>query len=187
MALLFTLSPFGPALVSELARLAGGKPMTSARLAAILQAERDRWNTLLAEVGVDRMETPGVAGAWSVKQLVAHLTWYERQVVEGAQQVLGAGRFTRNRSGLAGLTMDDRNDRIAAESASRSADDVLAEADQVFAQLLAFINICPQDILNDPQRLGLPDDIPPWMRVANNSYAHYREHAQAIRDWLARR
>lgn len=185
MALLFTLSPIGPALVSELARLAGGKPMTGARLASILQTERDRWNALLAEIGEARMETPGVAGEWSVKQIVAHLTWYERQIVLGAQRARDTGAFTRDQGELTGLTMDERNDRIAAESASRAVGDVLAEADQVFTQLLTIIVAAPQDALNDPQRLGLPDDIPPWMRVANNSYAHYRSHEQAIRTWLA--
>ena len=186
MATLLTISPIGPALLSELARLAGGKPMTGARLADILHTERARWNSLLAEVRPDRMETPGVEGKWSVKQIVAHLTWYERQIVLGAQRARDTGAFTRDQGALAGLTLDERNDRLAAESSSRPLSDVLAEADQVFAQLLTIIVAAPQDALNDPQRLGLPDDIPPWMRVANNSYAHYRSHAQAVRDWLTR-
>ena len=186
MALALTLGPMGAAVVQELTRLAGGKPMTGARLAGILQTERSKWNALLAEIGPDRMERPGVEGEWSVKQIVAHLTWYENRIVEGAQQIVGSGTYTKGRSGLAGLPMDERNNRIAAESRQRPLSDVLAEADQVFAQLVTAIAACPDDILNDARRLGLPDDIAPWMRVANSSYAHYREHGQAIRAWLAR-
>lgn len=186
MAFLLTLGHVGPATASELAHLAQEGPMTGARLAGILRTERAQWNALLARVGVDRMEEPGVEGTWSVKQLVAHLTWYERVVVEGAQQVLGTGQYARVRTGLAALPMDERNDRIAAESHTRPVGDVLAEADQVVGQLLALVAAVPDDILNDPRRLGLPDDVVPWMLVANNSYAHYREHAEAIRTWLDR-
>jgi hypothetical protein len=184
LAALLSLSHMTPALAEELARLAQPLPMTGARLANILRAERTRWNALLARVGLARMEKPGVEGAWSVKELVAHLTWYERGIVEGARQALSSGTFTRRRP--AGVELDEMNAQIAAASHTQSASDVLAEADDVFTQLLAVIEACPPDILNDPRRLGLPEDMVPWMGVANNSYAHYRQHESALRAWLAR-
>src|SRR5262249_41012835 len=168
LAALLTLSHITPVLADELTRLAQHQPMTGARLASILRTERTQWNGLLAEVGLERMEVPGVVGEWSVKELVAHLTWYEGAIVEGAQQVLTTGTFTRRRP--AGVGLDEMNAQIAAQSHARSASDVLAEADAVFGQLLALIEACPQDLLNDPKRLGLPGDMGPWMGVANNSY-----------------
>ena len=183
-AALLTLSHITPALADELAGLAQDQPMTGARLAEILRDERAKWNALLDQVGLDRMDIPGVEGEWSVKQLVAHLTWYEQAVVEGAQQALNTGTFSRRRP--EGMSLDEMNAQIAEESRARPASDVLAEAEAVFGQLLTLIAACPDAILNDPQLLGLPDDMPPWMRVANNSYAHYREHEPALRAWLAR-
>jgi len=182
MAWALTLGHGGADLVKELAHLAQGRPMTTARLADILRTERAQWNGLLAQVGPDRMEIPGVEGTWSVKEVVAHLTWYERAIVDGAAQVMNTGTFTRANDGLG---MDERNARIAAESRARSVDDVLAEADDVFAQLLQVIAACPDDLLNNAKLLGLPDDVPPWMRVANNSYLHYQQHEQSIQAWLA--
>jgi len=181
-ATLMTLSHITPALADELARLAQGQPMTGARLAEILRTERAQWNALLDQVGLDRMDITGIEGEWSVKQLVAHLTWYEQAVVDGAQQLQTAGTFPRRRP--AGMSMDEMNAQIAEESWGRSASDVLADAQAVFERLLVVIEQCPQDLLNDPRLLGLPDDMPPWMRVANNSYAHYREHEPALRAWL---
>ncbi|HEY1388588.1 MAG TPA: DinB family protein [Ktedonobacterales bacterium] len=183
MAWALTLGHGGVDLVKELAHLAQGRPMTAARLADIVRTERAQWNALLAQVGPDRMEMPGVEGAWSVKQIVAHLTWYERAVVDGARQIRNTGTFTRANDGLG---MDERNARIAAESRARSVADVLAEADDVFDQMLQVIAACPDDLLNNAKLLGLPDDVPPWMRVANNSYLHYQQHEQSIRAWLAR-
>lgn len=185
LAALLTLSHITPALAGELARLAHDQPMTGPRLAGILQAERTHWNALLAQVGLAHMEEPGVEGDWSVKELVAHLTWYEQAVVEGARQVLSGGTFTRRRP--EGLGLDENNARLAAASRARPASEVLAEADEVFGQLLAIVAACPQDLLNDPRRLGLPDDLLPWMGVANNSYAHYRQHEPALRAWLKQR
>jgi len=184
LAALFTLSHITPALANELASLAQDQPMTGARLAGILRSERAQWNALLAQVGLQRMEIPGVEGDWSVKDLVAHLTWYEQAVVEGAQQVLRTGTFGRRRP--AGMSLDQQNAHIAESSRVRPASDVLAEAEAVFGQLLVLIEACPEDLLNDPRRLGLPDDMVPWMGVANNSYAHYREHELALQAWLVR-
>jgi hypothetical protein len=179
LAALLSLSHFTPALADEFARLTNNQPMTGARLAEILRTERAQWNALLAQVGPERMEIPGAVGEWSVKQLVAHLTWYEESIVVGAQQVQSTGKFTRRRP--EGVSMDEVNAQIAAESQERPASDVLAEADSVFGQMLAMIQVVPTDMLNDPHLLGLPDDVAPWMAVANNSYAHYREHEPALR------
>ncbi|HEV7129773.1 MAG TPA: DinB family protein [Ktedonobacterales bacterium] len=184
MGFLLTLGHITPATARELAHLAREGPMTGVRLASILRTERTHLAALLERVGPERMEEPGVEGTWSVKELVAHLTWYERAVVDAARQVLGTGTFTRARP--ADITMDELNARVASESRARPVADVLAEADRVFAQLLDLIAACPEDLLNDPRRMGLPDDVVPWMLVANNSYAHFRQHEQAIQEWLDR-
>lgn len=190
MAFLLRLGNIGPELAAELSHLAEEQarqgPMTGVRLVGILQTERARWNDLLAQVSPDRMEEPGVEGTWSLKELIAHLTWYERAVVAGARQVMSTGTFSRPQSGLHALEMDERNAHIAEQSRARPLGDVLAEARQVFDQLVAVIAASPEDVLNDPKRLGLPDDVVPWMLVANNAYAHYREHEQSVRAWLAR-
>jgi hypothetical protein len=182
LAALLTLSHITPALADELTRLAGQQPMTGPKLVGILQTERTRWNALLAQVSLERMDVPGVEGEWSVKEMVAHLMWYEQAIVEGAQQALQTGKFTRRRP--EGVGLDEMNARIAREAHARPVADVLAEADTVFGQLLKQIATVPPEMLNDPRLLGLPDDMVPWMGVANNSYAHYREHEPALRAWL---
>lgn len=191
MAWLLTIGQTGPEVAEELVRLAQQGPMTGPRLVGLLDAERTRWHALLTEVGAARMELPGVEGVWSVKELVAHLTFYERRLMETARRVLATGIISRPTDDLAAMTMDARNAVVAAQARAQPVADVLAEADQVFSQLRNLIAHVPQDILNDPRKLGRPKgpkdedaDVAPWMRVANNSYGHYRQHEQAIRDWL---
>jgi hypothetical protein len=183
-AWLVALGHTSAAIASEVAHLAQEGPMTAARLGTILRAGRARWDALLVEVGPDRLDVPGVDGTWSIKQIVAHLTWYDGVVVEGARQLMRTGSYVRE--GLRALSMDERNAILAGQSRTRPAPAVLAESERIFGQLLAVVAACPDDLLNDPRRLGLPDDVAPWTLVANNSYAHYQQHAQAIRAWLDR-
>lgn len=172
------------ALEDELEQLAQDGPMTSARLTGILRTEQARWNALLDQIGMERMDEPGVEGTWSVKEIVAHLTWYERAVVDGARQFMEQGTYTRPADQQPALTIDERNAHIAAENQTRPVRDVLAEAEQVFNQLLAVVEACPDDLLNDPRAVGRPDEIAPWLLIATNSFAHFRHHEPAVRAWL---
>ena len=64
--------------------------MTKARLLDTMQAERVRWDGLIAQAGEERLTEPGVAGEWSVKDIIAHVTWAERETVG----MLQAGRWS---------------------------------------------------------------------------------------------
>ena len=55
--------------------------MRRAELLAELKSEQEAWERLLGEVGEDRMEEPGVGGAWSIKDIVAHLAAWRRRTV----------------------------------------------------------------------------------------------------------
>lgn len=46
-----------------------------------LKEARAEWEALLAQVDEDRMLQPGAAGKWSVKDIIAHVTWGEREIV----------------------------------------------------------------------------------------------------------
>ena len=75
MTWLLSIGQIPPALVHEFAQMTRDQPMTGSRLAGILRTERARWNALLAQIDPARMEEPGVEGTWSMKELIAHLTW----------------------------------------------------------------------------------------------------------------
>src|SRR5690349_17521180 len=56
--------------------------MTKQRLLAELQAEQEQFEALLDQIGTERMDQPGVAGHWSVKDIVAHLTGWRQRTVQ---------------------------------------------------------------------------------------------------------
>ena len=55
--------------------------MTKTALLADLQREQEQWEALLAQIGESRMDQGGVAGEWSIKDIVAHLTGWRRRIV----------------------------------------------------------------------------------------------------------
>ena len=50
-----------------------------------LQEEYQGWEALLDQIGPARMDQPGVAGPWSIKDIVAHLTGWRRRTVARLQ------------------------------------------------------------------------------------------------------
>ena len=42
---------------------------------------RAEWEALLAQVDDAHMVQTGVCGDWSVKDIIAHITWHEREMI----------------------------------------------------------------------------------------------------------
>ena len=121
-----------------------------------LRAGRAQWEALLAQVGESRMLQPGVAGEWSVKDIIAHVTWGEREMVG----VLHARTLVG--SDLWNLPQDDRNAVVFEENRDRPLQGVLGEAQQVYAQLLEAVEALTEEDLTDPRRFrDMPTEWPP--------------------------
>lgn len=149
--------------------------MDTAQVLALLDSERARLEAALARISPERMLTPGAAGAWSAKDIVAHITWAEREMVGVLRQRKLAG------SELWNLSQDERNAAVYAESYARPLGDTLSEAQSVFAALRAEIERLSDTEVNDPALIaGMPAGLTPWQLLAGNTWAHYTEHLPAL-------
>ena len=122
--------------------------MTKARFLDELDATRAEWDALLAAVPEARMTVPGLDGAWSVKDVIAHLTWHEREMVGVLQAHALVG------SDLWDLPLDERNAIIYAQNHDRPLAGVLAEARAVYPQLVAGVQGLAEADLIDPGRFA---------------------------------
>ena len=153
--------------------------MDKARFLDNLHRGRRAWLALLAEVGVDRMTEPGLAGAWSGKDIVAHVAWFEREMVGLIRQRALAG------SNLWQLRPDERNAAIHQQNKDRDLAKVVAEEAQAYAQLVDAVETLSDQYLMDASRFrDMPADWVPWEIIADNSYRHYIQHTPGIRRWL---
>jgi hypothetical protein len=153
--------------------------MTKADVLDKMRAGRAEWEALIAQVPRERMTEPGVMGAWSVKDIIAHVTWGEAEITAVFRRHALVG------SDLWNLPQDERNAAMVAESRARSLDDVLAEAERAYPQLLAAVQSLDDADLNDAARYAnMPPLWRPWQLIAGNTYNHYPDHIPAIRAWL---
>ena len=144
-----------------------------------LEAEREEWEEALADVPTDRLEEPGVAGSWSVKDIVAHITWHEQEMVRllDTRELEGSPWWL--------LPTEERNAKIYQENRERTLRDVMAEADAVYLQLVDALSSLDEEDLNDPAAfVGMPPDWNPGDILSQNTYLHYRSHADSVRAWL---
>ena len=155
-----------------------------------MRSERARWEALLSNVGETRMTEPGVAGNWSVKDTIAHITAYERGLVSWLEAA------SRDKPlelpVLDHPDVDHRNALIFAHNQGRPLEDVLAESRQVFQQLLSLAQAPPEEDLLDPQRTEWfvrprwRESRALWKCIADDSSEHYNQHMPGTRAWQDR-
>ena len=102
--------------------------MTQAEFLSLFHTARAEWDALMGRIDEARMTEPGVEGDWSVKDIVAHVTWYEREMVDLLRARALAG------SDIWNLPLDERNAAIFEQNRKRTLADVLAESRAVFQQ-----------------------------------------------------
>src|SRR5262245_35387217 len=149
--------------------------MEKAAFLADLDAERARWDAALAQVDEARLRQMSTAGEWSIKDLVAHVTWFEREMVNMLRKRALAG------SDLWNLPQDERNAAIYAENRDRTPGEVLDEARRVYAELRELLTSVTSEDLADPGRFrDMPPTWIPWRVLAENTYEHYRDHLKQL-------
>ena len=168
--------------------------MTKERLLTTLRDERTRWESLLDEVGKARMTEPGVAGFWSMKDLLAHLTAYQR--TWGARirgEVTGVPPTPRDLYGVERLpegagtgTLDEQNEAIRAQFASLPLPVVLAEWRGTADLLAAGVTDLSEEDLTTPGRFAWAGDRSLAEAMAGDTYGHAQLHAADVRAWLDR-
>lgn len=154
-------------------------PSTVSQLLKTIQQVRTEWATLLESIDQSKLTQPGVAGSWSLKDIIAHITWHEREMVGliKAHALVG--------SELWNLPTDERNAAIYEEVRQQPLEQVLEESTQVYQELIAVLpSLTDQDLTKPESFPGMPPDWQPWMIIAQNTYEHYQDHIIDVQRWM---
>jgi hypothetical protein len=124
---------------------------------------------------------PGPQADWSVKDLIAHLTFWEQDMLTS----LGNSAL--------GTTPDWNADtnavnaRVFEANKDRSLDEIRAEFRRSLDQIDALVGGLSDDDLNSAERIPTPDHMPLWQYIADETYEHYRDdHCADVRAWARR-
>jgi hypothetical protein len=148
------------------------------RLLDKIRRSRAELDALLAGIDPSLMTRPGVTGDWSVKDVLAHITWHEREMlnVTRAHALVG--------SDLWDLPLDQRNAVIYNENKDRALKDVLDESATVVKALMQAMQTLTEEDLHDPSRFpNMPTDWQPWDLFAQNTFEHYQDHLAELQAW----
>jgi ferredoxin len=138
-----------------------------------------RWEGLVDRCPASCLEEAGFYEGRSLRDIIMHIAWYERQMVG----ILEARAFEG--SPLWELSTDERNAIVYSENERRTLEDVLSDSTAVHARLVELLDGLTDHELNDPAAFpGMPSEWAPWDVIASNTYEHYDGHAENTEAWL---
>lgn len=145
-----------------------------------VNASYERVEAALAELTPAQWLATSEPGAWSVKDIVAHLAaWLDRLVSE----VEAAQTGKPPDSALIGVVDGDRdswNKKIFEERREESQHQALGLFRVAHGRLVDGLHVLSEDDLNEAGRFDWLGDIPLWRRVAEDSWEHFEKHLPAI-------
>jgi hypothetical protein len=119
---------------------------------------------------------PGVTGKWSVRDIIAHITTWEREALKHLPVVLKGGSPPRYSTTYGGI--DAFNALTTEQKKHLPLSEVLRQQDQIHTQLIEFI-----ETVSEEQFIG---ETPFRHRLRLDTYGHYPKHSGPIRKWRER-
>lgn len=148
--------------------------------ADLLKRLEQAWEALKASyAGLSPAELlePGATGDWSVRDLIAHITWWEEEALTHLPLILAGRRPPRYSVTHGGI--DAFNAKTMEQKRGLSLSEVLRQRDDTHRRLADFVQMVPEEQLASETRFR--------RRLRLDTYGHYRQHAEAIRTWRGQR
>jgi hypothetical protein len=165
--------------------------MQKSELLTWLKDENQKWEAFLDQIGPARMEQPGVAGNWSIKDIIAHLTGWQPRLMANIQAAQRGEPEPPPPWPAELKNEDDINAWIYAANRGRSLQDVRDESRRVFEQYLAVIAGLPDEVRIELLTLQGRVYHLVWLGEqrfpAGEFFYHFhQDHEPDMRAWVAR-
>lgn len=156
-------------------------PTTKSELLEAIRSARREWDSWIAQVPLERMSEPVAPGEWSVKDILAHTTEYDRW--------LGLGLALKLQKPpdlwLADLRLDQFNAALHQQILNRTPAEVQAGSQQVFAEMIQAAQARSEAYLFGTHHVaGVPYEVKPSEMLKSESYGHYYDHLPTIQSWV---
>jgi uncharacterized protein (TIGR03083 family) len=142
-------------------------------LLRLIRTERDALDALIISLPMEQLTAPSLSGGWSVKDILAHITWWEQQML---LKLRGVHMELRREDEDWEDTIERVNADVFEEFQARPLPDILTAYGRSYAEALAAVEALEETALAE-------QDL--WNHVAGDTYEHYAEHAKDLRVALA--
>ena len=152
-----------------------------------IRTERRRLEKNLSILSAEEMIRPGVTGAWSVKDILAHLVSWEKLFLDWYSTGLQGSTPRITPVGMSQKRMDALNQQIYEKNRGRGLDDVLAEFHASHREIMAVIESIPEEDMFVHGRFAWTGTLTLADYIAGNTCNHYAWAKSQLRTWAKRR
>ena len=157
---------------------------SKSELLSEIHREWDLLNALIGSLSEEQLTIPGLHGGWSVKDTLAHISAWEKVLLDRLGEAL-SGQPGQYPPVLSDAEVDQANAGFFAESQPRSFSAVLLELRSLYTGVLTVVEALDEPHLAHPLRIDYPqDDLHVWEIIRANTSDHYQEHRLVIEAWL---
>jgi len=146
------------------------QPDDRSSIAERIRAEHGRLEALLADFSAEELVQPGRFGEWSVKDMLAHITFWEQRLIA---YVNGAKESLVQPDEDESVAIDRINAEVLAANRDRPLAEVRAAFDASYQQALALAESLSAEDLADEVLYGL---------LAGDTFEHYCEHIEMLEN-----
>jgi hypothetical protein len=155
-----------------------------AELLAELDREWAKIERTCYNLNEDQMVASGVQGEWSVKDILAHISAWEKLLLDRLGYVL-SGQKPHYPVMTSWDEVHRFNAQVYAENKDRPLTSVIIEFRSLFQGVVTVIEALEDDQLGQPYTYDFPDDrITLLQFIRANTIDHYREHCVTISTLL---
>jgi hypothetical protein len=159
-------------------------PQNKEELLARIDEEWKLLEAVISGIGADRMLTPKFGG-WSVKDILAHITAWERfMCLNYLQHEAAHEAFGLSPKEFESLEEDGFNAIIYERNRDRVLKDVRSDFYSYHEQATRSIRELPFETMLEERLPGDPAGEPLLVGIAANTYDHYREHRESIEELM---
>ena len=151
------------------------KQATQRPIAELMRADHARLEALLAGIPDEVFGRPGIFSDWSVKDMLAHITFWEQRLIaytNGAKESLVQPGEDEQ------VAIDRINAEVYAANRARPLAEVRADFARSYQQALTLAESLSADDLADEVFYNL---------FAGDTFEHYREHIAMLEQWRQER
>ena len=136
-----------------------------------IQESRSELECVLSHFSPTMMDNQGMVDSWSIKDIIAHISWYEAEMVKILDTKVFQG------SSLWDLELQERNTAIHETIKDLDLSEVIRKEKETYQTMLKLLQELDETDLNNPAAFeGMPGDWQPWNVIASNTYEHYDDH-----------
>jgi hypothetical protein len=137
-----------------------------------LQAAQDELEEKLAGLSDEELAERPAADAWSLRETLHHLTYWEQFMIGVVRRAVEANVTPQ---WIMGEAEAAQNARLLVEANERPPRDVLTAFHRSFEEVVTLVESLPEDVLTDPKRFAWMKGEPLWRYIANESFGEHRE------------